>query len=178
MPTKEGEGPAPPLRRCFVIAPIGAPGSETRKRSDQVIRHLVEPVVTAHGFDKPLRADNMDRPGMITSQIVAELLDADLVVADLADRNPNVFYELAVRHAAKRPVVQIVSTGEKDLPLPFDIAGMRTVVFELKDPDDLARARAELERHVLQSQADNSPESPILAQQALQLLRSSGHRAA
>jgi len=30
-------------KQCFVIAPIGEPDSETRKRSDQVLKHVIRP---------------------------------------------------------------------------------------------------------------------------------------
>ena len=52
------------------------------------------------------------------------MADADLVVADLTDHNPNVFYELAIRHALQLPLVQLIDSAQD---LPFDIKAMRTV---------------------------------------------------
>ena len=43
-----------------------------------------------------VRADEIAEPGSITSQIMQRIFDDDLVVADLTDHNPNVFYELSV----------------------------------------------------------------------------------
>ncbi len=54
---------------CFVISPIGDPDSETRKRSDQVLKHVVRPAATSCGY-KAVRADEIDKPGMITSQVI------------------------------------------------------------------------------------------------------------
>lgn len=85
---------------CFVIAPIGEEESETRKRSDQVLKHIITAPVEGLGYEV-IRADKISEPGIITSQIIEYIVDADLVVADLTERNPNVFYELALRHATR-----------------------------------------------------------------------------
>jgi hypothetical protein len=61
---------------------------------------------------------------MITRQVIEHILRARLVIADLSFHNPNVFYELALRHATRLPVVQIVRVGDS---IPFDVGQMRTV---------------------------------------------------
>lgn len=119
---------------CFVIAPIGEPESPTRRRSDQVMRHIIRPVVEPRGYDA-VRADDIDKPGIITTQVLNHVVDSELVIADLTDRNPNVFYELAIRHAISKPFVQIIKKGEA---LPFDVAGTRTVFVDLQDLDNVA----------------------------------------
>jgi hypothetical protein len=88
-------------KTCFVIAPIGEDGSETRKRSDQILDHIIKPAVTECGYTA-VRADKIEKPGVITSQVIQHVVEDDLIVADLTERNPNVFYELAVRHATRR----------------------------------------------------------------------------
>lgn len=47
---------------------------------------------------KVIRADNIGKPGMITNQIIDYIMNAAFVVCDLSYHNPNVFYELALRH--------------------------------------------------------------------------------
>jgi hypothetical protein len=132
-------------KSCFVVAPIGADGSETRKRSDQVLRHVIAPVVQAHGYSKPVRADLISESGRITQQVIQRIVEDDLVVADLTGSNPNVYYELALRHALRRPFVQIMTGNE---PLPFDIADQRTIIFDHHDLDSVAAAKDELGRQV------------------------------
>lgn len=97
-------------RLAFVICPIGEPDSDSRRRADQILKHVIEPAVLECGY-KALRADKISEPGIITSQIITHILNDALIVADLTGHNPNVFYELAVRHAIKKPVVQIIQRG-------------------------------------------------------------------
>jgi hypothetical protein len=85
---------------CFVIAPIGTEGSDVRVRSDQVLKHIITPAARECGYE-PIRADQISEPGLITSQVIQHIVQDPLVIADLTGRNPNVFYELAVRHAIK-----------------------------------------------------------------------------
>jgi len=115
-----------PERECFFIAPIGEEGSAVRKRSDGVRDLIVEEAAAAHGL-KTRRADDFGEPGLITSQIVDCCLTAKMCVADLTDGNPNVYYELSVRHGKLLPVVLIAESGTK---LPFDISQARVIFFE------------------------------------------------
>ena len=108
---------------CFFIAPIGEEASEERQHSDMVLSSLVEPALAPLGL-KVLRADAIGKPGVIGKQILDALLRAKLVVADLSYHSPNVFYELAVRHVARRPTVQIIRQQDH---IPFDLQQFRTV---------------------------------------------------
>lgn len=155
---------------CFVISPIGDPDSETRKRSDQVLRHVVRPAATSCGY-KAVRADEIDKPGMITSQVIQHVVNDALVVADLTERNPNVFYELAIRHALRKPLVQIIRKGEA---IPFDVAGTRTIYVDHKDLDSVEAAKNEIIEQIKALEKDSSDiETPISVSLDLQLLRQS-----
>jgi hypothetical protein len=74
-----------------------------------------------------VRADKIDRPGIITKQVIEYLMKARLVIADLSYHNPNVFYELAVRHMLRKPVVQIMRVAD---PIPFDVNQVRTITID------------------------------------------------
>lgn len=114
---------------AFYITPIGAEGSDERKHSDLFLSSLVEPAIEPLSL-KVVRADKIDKPGVITSQIIQYLLKARLVIADLSFHNPNVFYELAIRHMVKKPVVQIIRQGDR---VPFDVGQVRTIVIDNTD---------------------------------------------
>lgn len=114
---------------CFYITPIGDDGSEERRHSDLFMGSLVEPALAEFGL-KIVRADKIGDAGMITSQIIEHLINSRLVIADLSFHNPNVFYELALRHAIRKPIVQISRAADR---LPFDIGQVRTVVVDTTD---------------------------------------------
>jgi hypothetical protein len=156
---------------CFVISPIGAENSEIRRRADQVLRHIISPAVTSCGFD-PIRADQISEPGLITTQVIQHIIDDALVVADLTGSNPNVFYELAIRHAIRKPLIQIIQKEEK---IPFDVAGMRTVPVDHKDLDSVEEAKKEIEKQIkaVIKKKPEEIESPISVSVELQALRHS-----
>jgi hypothetical protein len=114
---------------CFYVTPIGSPDSEWRKHSDLFLGSIVEPALEQFSLSV-VRADAIDKPGMITRQVIEYLLNARLVVADLSYHNPNVFYELAIRHAARLPVVQIIRSSDS---IPFDLGQVRTIQIDTSD---------------------------------------------
>jgi hypothetical protein len=131
------------MKTCFFVSRIGDADSPERKQSDKVLKHIVEPALSGLDYDTQ-RADQITKPGTITMQVYERLVSADLVIADLSGGNPNVFYELAVRHMTKKPFVQLLFKGEA---LPFDVAPERTVHFSF-DVEDVARAITQLTQMV------------------------------
>ncbi len=125
---------------CFYIAPIGKEDSPERKRSDGVLKFIVAHAAQELGLTA-VRADQIGEPGQITIQVIDHILGAKAAVADLTDLNPNVFYELAVRHTARLPVALI---AEKGCKLPFDIAQMRTIFFDHTDLSSADQCRREI----------------------------------
>ena len=111
---------------CFLISPIGKDGSVVRTNADEVMKYIVEPACATFNY-KVIRADKMSNTGLITKAIIEQIISADIVIADLTDNNPNVFYELAIRHSYRKPAIQIVK-GEVNIP--FDIANMRTISYD------------------------------------------------
>lgn len=123
-------------KTCFVVSEIGEESTETRIRADQVLKHIIEPIANECGYRDVVRADDIARPGMITPDIIGHLYDDPLRVADVTGRNPNVYYEVAVRQAVRRPLVMLIKSGER---LPFDVADSRTIQFDHHDLDSVAR---------------------------------------
>jgi hypothetical protein len=144
---------------CFVICPIGEEGSLIRKRSDQVLKHIIQPVVEAQRGYRVIRADKLPDPGRITTQVIQHLIKDELVVADLSGHNPNVFYELAIRHAAVKPYIQLAAPMER---IPFDIHDQRTIVFDVQDLDSVEACKSQLSAQVMAIQDPSfRVESPI-----------------
>ena len=158
-------------KNCFIIAPIGESESEIRKRSDQVLKHVIRPAANECGYET-LRADEISEPGIITSQVIQHIVEDPLVIADLTGRNPNVFYELAIRHALRKPLVQIIKKGEQ---IPFDVAATRTIFVDIHDLDNVEEAKKEIVKQIKAVEMDASNiDTPISVALDLELLRQSG----
>lgn len=156
-------------RECFFISPIGDEGSDHRERSNKVMEYIIKEAVSDYGYSVT-RADQMDQPGSITSQVIQKTVDSELVIADLTGHNPNVFYELAVRHATGKPYIQLINSSE---PIPFDISDLRTIKYGL-EVDKADHAKDQI-RGLLQSMEDGEPEfdNPISESAEMQSLRES-----
>ncbi len=167
----DGEDRTMPEQICFVIAPIGDEGSEVRKRSDRVFTYVIEPAVKQCGY-QAVRADKILKPGIITDQVIQQVITAPMAVADLTGHNANAFYELAVRHMVKKPLVQMITKGEK---IPFDVAASRVLHYDEPDLETVEKTRADLVAHIrsAESGADNV-DNPISVSVNLQALRASG----
>lgn len=123
-------------KTCFVIMPFGSSSSELKKKFDGVYKGIIVPAVQEAGYE-PIREDISATPGSIPKSIVKKLAESQMVVADLTGINPNVFYELGIRHVlSKSGTVLIISKGEK---IPFDNASHRVIQYtnELADLDDI-----------------------------------------
>lgn len=129
------------FKKCFVVCPISDEGTETRKRSDQLLRHIIQPICEECEFEPPERVDLIANPNSITEKILDCLRTYDLVIVDLSDHNPNVFYELGYRAALNLPIIQLKS---RDDSIPFDVANINTIDYNLSDLDDVAKTKDRL----------------------------------
>lgn len=139
-----------------------------RKRSDQIFKNVIEPAVKKFGYEA-IRADHIARPGLITSQVIEHLIEDELVIADLTDRNPNVFYELAIRHGVRKPFIQIKEIADT---IPFDVTGMRTIDVDYRFVDSMEKCRDEIIRQIQTIESDKPEvESPITFTQNVMSVR-------
>jgi nucleoside 2-deoxyribosyltransferase len=130
--------------KCFVISPIGPTDSDIRRQADKVLKHIIRKSLEPLGF-KVIRADAISEPGTINLQVMKRIVDSEIVVADLTGTNPNVMYELAIRHAIGKPVILLLKSSEK---IPFDIATERTIFYDLSDIDSVENTRDALSQQV------------------------------
>lgn len=140
---------------AFVAMPFGTKPDASGKEIDfnKVFDDLIKPALKDAGLDV-FRADKEQRAGDIRTDMFQELLMADLVLADLSIDNPNVWYEVGVRHALRARGVVLIQ-GPRPTQ-PFDIYTDRKLNYHLKDgvpdPEFLAadrRALAEMARATL-----------------------------
>lgn len=133
--------------KCFVIMPIGDPSNdEASRRFEHIYTHWIKaaveelsPISGTTGITC-LRADKDNRPGDIITQVIESVSDSDIVIADLTGRNPNVFYELGVRHALRNGTILLAQDiGD----VPFDLRGQRTICYRY-DPESLIALKCQL----------------------------------
>ena len=108
---------------CFVIMPFVERQSEHPPGFfEEVFSSLIAPAAQQAGFE--VRTANRQGSDVIQSTIVNDLLQADLVVADLTEHNPNVLFELGMRMCEDKPVALIKATGTGRI---FDVDNMLRV---------------------------------------------------
>lgn len=118
----------PPVRSdraqvCFVIMPF----TERDERHlhgffDEVLTNIFKPAITAAGFE--VRTAQRRGSDVIQATIVNDLLEADLVLADLTEHNPNVLFELGMRMHADKPIALVRAKGTGPI---FDVDNMLRV---------------------------------------------------
>jgi hypothetical protein len=135
------------------------------------MKYLIRPVVSKYGY-VAIRGDEMDQGGLITSHILTRIANDPLVIADLTDANPNVYYELAVRHVLKKPFIQLIDSAQR---LPFDVAGLRTIHVDHHDLDSVEDAKTALARAIESIHKNEPIETPMSFAIELQDLRTSSN---
>lgn len=107
---------------CFVIIGYGKKMDYSSGRMidlDKTYDYIIQPVFKDLGFFC-FRASDIKHSGVIDLPMYENILKADFVLADLSTLNPNVLYELGIRHAVKKNTTIIIS--EKELKYPFDLS--------------------------------------------------------
>lgn len=114
-------------KKCFIVTPIGNEDSDIFRRAKGVIDSVIKPVLEEYGFDDIKPAYEINVSGMINTQIINRIVEDDLVIVNLTGNNPNVMYELCLRHVVAKPIIHICENGTM---LPFDIKDNRTIFYK------------------------------------------------
>lgn len=113
---------------CFVISPIGDPGSPVRVAADEAFEYIIKPALDRYDFVVE-RADHIRGiTDTITKEMVERIQRSDLCVVELTGLNPNVMYECGRRHETGKPCILI----SKDDKLPFDVVTHPVIRYSLE----------------------------------------------
>lgn len=137
-------GDDPDKKVCFVVSPIGDAASPTRDNADKLFRHILEPVCKSCGFNA-VRADQINDTDSITQTIMDKLASAELVIADITEHNPNVFYEMGYRKCTAKPLIHLKRKGET---IPFDVNTIRTIEYDLTDLDGVEAVKERIKNTI------------------------------
>ena len=134
--------------KCFVVMPIGdqeygelyISSSELKEKYNDLIKEALQSV---NKDLEIIRADEVVKAGSITNEIFKNIIFSDYVIVDITYPNPNVFYELGLRHAVRNKTILIKEKNSK-IP-PFDINTLRYIEYE-NTPTGLKLLKKELKK--------------------------------
>jgi hypothetical protein len=151
------------LPLCFVLMPFGkkmdAAGRVTN--FDSVYAKIIAPAVERSGLE-PIRADEEKIGGTIHKPMFERLMLCHYAVADITGANPNVFYELGIRHAM-RPRSTVIVFAEGTV-LPFDIALVRGIAYKTDgagEPVDVETTLGQIAGQLQAARGNPLDDSPI-----------------
>ncbi|HXK03234.1 MAG TPA: TRAFs-binding domain-containing protein [Verrucomicrobiae bacterium] len=150
---------------CFVVMGFGKKTDYPTGRVldlDKSYKYIIKPASEAAGY-QCIRADEIQHSGNINVPMYQQLLNADVVIADVSTYNPNAFYELGVRHALK-PYTTITIAEDK-LVFPFDVGQIAIRTYhhlgEGIDFGEVERMRKELQDAIKAVGAQAACDSPV-----------------
>ena len=164
-----GNSPATGSDICFVLMPFGTKSNpfpdSVQIDFDRIFDHIIAPAIEKAGL-RPLRADQEMSGGLIHQAMFERLLACEYAIADLTSANPNVYYELGVRHAV-RPWSTVLMCADKTR-LPFDVEPLRALLYSIDD-SGLSPKKYLIERLILEAQRILFYERPSVKELAYEL---------
>ena len=118
------------IKSCFVIMPFGekTDAAGAAFDFDEIFDYLIAPAAQALQLNV-IRSDRVTKAGWVHAEMLEHLRTADAAIVDITTLNPNVFYELGVRHVLRRGVTVLIR--KKGTPVPFNIQGFRVLDYGL-----------------------------------------------
>ena len=155
--------------KCFVVMPFGVKprndGTDRTYNFDKVYRVIIQRAISNVKM-QPLRADETEGSRIVHADMFKDLRDRPVVLVDLSLLNPNVLYELGIRHVMSPTGTVLMANEETVKKLPFDIALSRTISYkydgEHLDWDEVERVIPQLQAAIEEARR-GTPDSPVYA---------------
>lgn len=146
-------------RTIFFISPIGKKGSAIYQKHYAVYTQFVRPVINSLDSSfEVVRADQIARPGSFIKDIIQYLKNAYIIIANLTDLNPNVFYELGVRHALSNRTIMITENIDS---IPSDLKQYRAIEYYYA-PEGIEAFHKQLSQCIEEIISNpNKPDNPV-----------------
>ena len=138
MENNATEGPRPELT-AFVVMPFGSEDLQV------VYDDYVKPTIEGHCSLKCVRGDDMFGSDGIMDDVLNAIAKAEIVIADLTGQNANVFYEVGIAHANKKPVLLLAQSMDD---VPFDLRHRRVLLYDYS-PRGCKRLEQRLKDNIL-----------------------------
>src|SRR5215472_4514950 len=124
-------------RTCFVVMPYGRRSDPKgiEVDFDDVYRYVMLPPIQERLGLEYSRADLVPSAGWIHRDMLTRIARSDVVLVDISMGNPNVFYELGIRHSLRKGVTVLMQ--HKGMESPFNVRGMRTIEYSLHVADTI-----------------------------------------
>lgn len=114
---------------CFVIMPYGKRENADGHLIDFDIVYDIAIKPAVEGINlRCIRSDRIGKSGTIHNDMFRYIIEADVVIVDITTLNPNVFYELGIRHTARQSVTILI--GLQDVNIPFNINRQRVIMYD------------------------------------------------
>jgi len=138
---------------CYVAMPFG---DREGRNFDAVYAHVVKPVIESLGINC-IRSDEFPLVGVSQENILSAVVKSDIMIADVSVANPNVMYQLGVRHVASCGLT-ILMSDEPYLPSnTSNIAGMLRYSQSIEGFQDLRTKLAAAVKEGMRQKGSRSP---------------------
>jgi hypothetical protein len=149
-------------RTCFVVMPFGEK-TDTDGQDidfDDIYRFFFKKAVEDLGIEC-IRCDEIEEAGSIHEKMFEHIYQSDVVVVDITSSNPNVYYELGVRHALAKGVTVLIR--RKGTNIPFNIQGLQVVEYDQAKFGSIERAKARIHQIIKNGLNMRISDSPVHA---------------
>lgn len=151
LPTENLESDDSTLPLAFVLMPFQDP-------FNKYYNSIILPSIREAGFNG-LRADQIFGPTEIVQDIWKAINEAEIIIAELTTKNPNVMYELGLSHAIGKSVIML-SQGIDDIP--FDLRSLRCIIYDTIEPDWAEKLKESIKKYIEASVTGNSKHKDFL----------------